>query len=284
VVIKNNQDFFNQTVPRGRAYGLGLSFDMINDKERNLLYDNLIKNNVYNKTCTDIGFGSGILTLMCLHHGASHVYAYEPDKTTFDFGYEIISQFGLSHKVTFINDYYDGKIKTDVTVFEQFSNNIWGEGLLSILNKIPDNTFIIPHKLTAKLVATKFSSYKFNQSLSKLDTGIPYLSNFNKIWNKIIKSDNFFTISDSTFKITDFEKILKTFDYCLKKPLDTIISTDFVLEKPCFITCLFYIDSMMIYNGHWNIDKVIYIKNPGVYSFNQRLTDGQWWISKKELF
>ena len=52
-------------------------FDYAIDKERTEAYLEWIKANVSGKTVVELGAGSGIMTWLCLKHGATHVYAYE---------------------------------------------------------------------------------------------------------------------------------------------------------------------------------------------------------------
>ena len=55
-------------------------FDYAIDKERTEAYLDFIKANISGKTVVELGTGSGIITWLCVKHGATHVYAYENNR------------------------------------------------------------------------------------------------------------------------------------------------------------------------------------------------------------
>ena len=76
-------------------YGL----PMINDVVRNHFYKKILKD-TKNKNCLEIGFGSGILSILALEAGANHIVAYEEDLETYQLGLEIIQSLNLENKIT----------------------------------------------------------------------------------------------------------------------------------------------------------------------------------------
>ena len=57
----------------------GVNLSMINDFMRNQFYDRVLSKHVTNQNCTDVGFGTGLLSMIALKHGATHVRAFEVD-------------------------------------------------------------------------------------------------------------------------------------------------------------------------------------------------------------
>lgn len=112
----------------------GVNLAMINDITRNQFYDKILRGNVKNKNCVDIGFGTGLLSVMALRHGAAHVTAYERDYNRFQLGQHVIQKLGLEDRITLINDSFRrGLLRSlpdiDVVFHEAVSRDIWGEFL-----------------------------------------------------------------------------------------------------------------------------------------------------------
>lgn len=77
----------------------GVNLDMINDLTRNRFYDAVIRTGMQGSRAVDIGFGTGLLTMLALKHGAQHVTAYESDAHRWRLGTRIIQDLGLEHRV-----------------------------------------------------------------------------------------------------------------------------------------------------------------------------------------
>ena len=84
----------------------GVNFPMLNDFMRNQFYDRILSRYVQNQSCTDIGFGTGLLTMLALKHGAKHVRAFESDWNRYQLGCEIIRRLGLQSQIELINEKY----------------------------------------------------------------------------------------------------------------------------------------------------------------------------------
>lgn len=122
----------------------GVNLPMINDFVRNQFYDRILSRYVRDQHCTDIGFGTGLLTMMALRHGARHVRAFESDSDRYLLGCEVIDRLNLGHCVTLINERYDREHDTTpVTFTETVNGNLWWEGLW---NSLPtsDGTCFLP--------------------------------------------------------------------------------------------------------------------------------------------
>jgi hypothetical protein len=274
-------DKLAQLIPRARPYNVGLWVPMINDHKRNALYNNIIKGVVQGKTCADIGFGSGILTMMAVHHGAAHVYAYEPDPTTFEFGKHIISEMGFANNVTFINDYFDNRFHTDIAIHEMLWRSVWGEGLYGIYSQLKHtDTLITPARIRCEIVAAP--SGTFETEVQDIDPGIEYLGHMNSIWNSIIESDKYAcynNIHSSKWLLGNFTTHLAEYTYNLNTDdIPEIIQVEVYIPEPCSVTCKFSINDMIISDGHWKADKIIEIKDSGKKTFYQRTSDGNWWF------
>lgn len=115
----------------------GVNLPMINDFVRNQFYDRVLSRYVAGQQCTDIGFGTGLLTMIALQHGARHVRAFESDTDRYLLGCEVIDRLRLHDRVTLINERYDrSHSTTPVTFTETVNGNLWWEGLW---NTLPDN-------------------------------------------------------------------------------------------------------------------------------------------------
>lgn len=124
----------------------GVNLDMINDFMRNQFYDRVLKRYVHDQYCTDIGFGTGLLSILALQHGAKHVRAFESDRNRYGLGVEIIRKLGLEQKIQLINERYQRDLHepTPVTFAEIVNGNLWGEGLWQCLPKVGSKEIFLP--------------------------------------------------------------------------------------------------------------------------------------------
>jgi hypothetical protein len=122
----------------------GVNLPMINDFMRNQFYDRILSRYVANQRCTDIGFGTGLLSIMALKHGARHVRAFESDQNRYLLGREIISQLKLQDRIELIHDQYSATkhTATAVTFTETVNGNLWWEGLWNSLPPQPGHIFL----------------------------------------------------------------------------------------------------------------------------------------------
>jgi hypothetical protein len=144
----------------------GVNLGMINDFLRNQFYDRIIGRYVHDQYCTDIGFGTGLLSIMALKHGARHIRAFESDMNRYLLGCEIIKQLGLQDRIELINSRYTRDIEpTPVTFTETVNGNLWWEGLW---NSLPlDNSYVfLPGTYFLELWATPIPE-RFAQGLCR---------------------------------------------------------------------------------------------------------------------
>jgi len=121
----------------------GVNLGMINDFMRNQFYDRILSRYVANQRCTDIGFGTGLLTMLALKHGAEHVQAFESDLDRYQLGCEIIKQLKLQDRIELINERYDHNYNPrSVTFTETVNGNLWWEGLWNSLPRGHETVFL----------------------------------------------------------------------------------------------------------------------------------------------
>ena len=121
----------------------GINLSMINDFMRNQFYDRVLSRYVSDQRCTDIGFGTGLLSLLALKHGAEHVRAFESDHDRYQLGCEIIKRLKLQNQIELINERYDHNYPTSAITFtETVNGNLWWEGLWNSLPRTPGHIFL----------------------------------------------------------------------------------------------------------------------------------------------
>jgi hypothetical protein len=144
----------------------GVNFGMINDFMRNQFYDRILSRYVKNQRCTDIGFGTGLLSVLALKHGATHVRAFESDYNRYLLGQEIISRLNLNDKITLINERYTHDcVPTPVTFTETVNGNLWWEGLWCSLPR-NDQTVFLPGEYFLEIWAVEIPE-SFAQGLCR---------------------------------------------------------------------------------------------------------------------
>ena len=133
----------------------GVNQAMINDHVRNQFFDSIL-HEVKGRHCVDIGFGTGLLTILALKHGASHVTAFESDSNRFLLGQSIIDHLGLGNRVSLCHQRYchSTPIDPECVVFSETVNgNLWQEGLWNSLPRQPGTRFL-PQQYSVEFYAT----------------------------------------------------------------------------------------------------------------------------------
>lgn len=292
-------DLTAQLVCRQTYLFNGLDVSMINDIERNQFYDKLISQVVKDKVCADIGFGSGLLTMMAIQHGAKHVYAYEMDIATFTMGKAMIEKMGYGDKVTFINKQYNYDLakndeinsdKIDIILHELLMRAIWGEGLYHIY-KMNRNTKaqIHPSIMKCEIAICENIDYSFfgeGQSYD-FDVGIDYLKDFNDTWHDLISSDKYFSFFPykSTIAKMNVRKHFTNIvgEYCFdlnQDDIPEIIEVPIDLPRNCLVTTLCSIDGFYLLRNEsaWSPDKTTLNIEKGKKLFKHNTVDGNWWL------
>lgn len=123
----------------------GVFLPMLNDVVRNRFYESIIKSSVSGKQCVDIGFGTGILSMLALKHGADHVVAYEMNQNRFLLAQKIVNELGLNNRITLINSRFDHNTPVEkdcVMISETVSTNLWSEGMFTTMPRTPGHVFL----------------------------------------------------------------------------------------------------------------------------------------------
>lgn len=171
----------------------GVNLPMINDYVRNQFYNQIIRDNVQGSPVLDIGFGTGLLSILALQHGASHVVAFESDLDRYALGTEIIDRLKLKDKIKLINQrFYSDNLAEypkHVIVTETVNGNLWQEGLFNSLPRTAGQTFL-PGQYFLNIYAVKIPRV-FAQGLGteaiqprQFTPGIDINSDFVKIINE----------------------------------------------------------------------------------------------------
>lgn len=179
----------------------GIFLPMINDVIRNNFYDRLLSRYVKDQDCVDIGFGTGLLSLIALKHGAKSIVAFEKDSSRFELGQYIIKQLGLSNKITLINDSFAGDdfhSYCNATVFfsEIVDREIFGEGIWNVFPRSTlANQIFLPSRYRIELWTCEISDI-YNLSIDKnvtkfgsvpgFNPGVDVEHDFIKLINKIL--------------------------------------------------------------------------------------------------
>jgi hypothetical protein len=179
----------------------GVYLPMLNDVSRNHFYDQILTE-VRDQHCVEIGFGTGLLSMLALKHGARSIVAYESDTDRYRLGCEVIKVLKLQDRITLINQRYDHTCEHDHTVVftETVDDNIWGEGLYNSLPRqlgkrfLPGQYFleiyVVP--ISADIAGNLIQAHEGHQFSPGVDVDLQFVSYINlllsKKYNKPIKS------------------------------------------------------------------------------------------------
>ena len=282
-------DQLAQTITRQNCYMQGLDYTMISDVERNKFYDDLIENIVKDKIVCDIGFGSGILTMMALHHGAKKVYAFEQDAATFDFGKAVIERMGYTDKVEFFNKKWERTnpaYSYDIILHELFMRSMWGEGLKEIA--ISNRGFvgdIFPQLVTGNIVClcdVVDTSTIGHAKIPEINTGIDYLDNMNECFKYLLNSPEYYAFYPNAHHKKQFNHHIGEYSINInKETIPDIIQVEVDIPENCLVTtkCFAHDFEIVRPDGHWPADKIVYNETGGNKVFNHRTSDGAWWLN-----
>lgn len=111
----------------------GIFLPMINDKNRNLFYQQALSIAAPDKVVVDIGTGTGILSILSARAGAKKVYAVEQDPGRAEFAKQMFQRLNLTNIIELVNaNFLDTDISGDIYVSETINVQIFGEDILSI--------------------------------------------------------------------------------------------------------------------------------------------------------
>ena len=124
----------------------GVSLSMINDVPRNAFYDKILQESVNGKSCCDVGFGTGFLSILAIKHGAEHVIAFEKDPVRYQLVKNVIKKCGLEDRIELHNTQATINIldtlDCEIIYHEIIHQDIWGEGLHLIAPRHSNKTYL----------------------------------------------------------------------------------------------------------------------------------------------
>ena len=179
----------------------GVYLSMLNDVSRNHFYDQILTQ-VRDQHCVEIGFGTGLLSMLALKHGARSIVAYESDTDRYQLGCEVIKVLKLQDRITLINQRYDHTCEheQEVVFTETVDDNIWGEGLYNSLPRksgrqfLPGQYFLEIHAvpISADIANSLIQAHEENHFSPGVDVDPRFVSYVNlllsKKYNKPVKS------------------------------------------------------------------------------------------------
>ena len=271
------KNVIQQLHPWMGPYKVGVGTQMIFDKPRNQFYWELLKQ-CKDKTCVDVGFGTGILTLIALHHGANHVIAYESDPSTFELGKYIINELGFSDSVTFFNEEYKSTTHedrhVDLIFHEIIGRNIWDENIKRVFQGAV--TKIIPSAMTCNI--RLFPGSVNPKRLPKNDsTGCQWLDEtYLKVLKDLWRESDTVTYDGHEYGNFRGGKIIGSYTYDINNIVPDLIEIDIEVEKG-IVFMDYFVDGFLLKSGHWPEDKRIRV-NKKHTKFIQNTIDGNWWL------
>jgi len=192
----------------------GVNLGMINDFMRNQFYDRVLSRYVQDQHCTDIGFGTGLLSMLALKHGAKHIRAFESDEDRYLLGCEIIKRLDLADRIELINERYDHNYQpTPITFTETVNGNLWWEGLWNSLPR-DEKSIFLPGEYFLEMWAVEVPN-SFAQ-------GIQQAEETNRVFNPGVDVD-------PKFVRTVNELVCETYD-CTYRPTPVLELTQGIVD------------------------------------------------------
>jgi len=278
-------DFVSQTIafmPGDRH--IGSTHQMIYDQRRNRFYDKLLSE-CKDKICVDIGAGTGILTIMALHHGAKHIFVYEKDPAVFELCVDVITNMGLADRVTFVNGEYSPNDQSEEQIgfHEIVDRSIWGEGLVDVQRlALNANIKLIPETVSCKIHYMIDTKKCITPKYNFESTGVEYLDEYDTYNIALKKSlySNTHMCYDNVNR-NDLVSDGQLGEYFFDLNRDIIpseIRVELDVPEECIVWCEFFLGSFRLLDGHWRTDKVVHKSDKGRVMFIQHTSDGTWWL------
>lgn len=281
----------------------GIQLAMINGNRpqgRNQFYDKILQENVSKQRCIDIGFGTGLLSMLAIKHGATHVEAWEENEDRYALGRYIIKKLNLQNKICLFHgsyNHHENNADNKIVFHEIIGANIWNE---SLRNSLPLNAkLVLPGIMHVDLdiVGLEKSTYQMAFMTKRIfDPGVELVTGFtdlvqslidqtpqknhfreslfdNSIANTLIKSLPYYTI--------DFNKLLinnKKFD-CIPNRFSK--SFEFTVDDDQ--VWLLYPRIHIEHDNHklhWGWYRPIVVDQSGNYNIEQSFAHGNFTVYK----
>lgn len=263
-----------QTVPwLGKSLKVG-HYPMVFDKSRNQFYWELLKQ-CKDQICIEVGFGTGILTLMALERGAKFIHAYEEDPNIFELGKHVIKSVDKSNRVNFYNEKYKSKyhgVDTRVVYHEIIGKKLWNEGIRDTFRFEPSR--IIPSKLSCNVRLFEGSVNQFPGVDDTPSTGIDYLDNkYLPVLKDLWENQNEIVMPDHSYPSG---RIVNQYTYDINSYIPEVIELDLDVNNG-IVFVEYYLNDFRLTSGHWREDKSIKVDKHKT-KFYQDTISGEWWL------
>ena len=191
---------------------------MINDVVRNSFYKKILKD-TKNKNCLEIGFGSGILSILAIEAGANYIIAYEEDLETYQLGLEIIESLGLQNKIELIGqrfkpDNIHNHKNIDCIFTETINHTLFGEAILNAVSgplpEILPNIYFL--EVYAVPINNNYAKRLINNNKEVCNPGVEITEKFSATINKILNKSEV-QLTDGLHGIT-INNIYQVLDVC----------------------------------------------------------------------
>ena len=278
-----------QLVPWMWPYKMGYYTHMFYDVPRNKFYDEILKQ-CKDKICAEVGFGTGILSIIACSHGAKHVYAFERELPTYNLGKYMIDSYGLNDKITLVHGdpFYDPEMRDhyqslgiEVTLHELLSRNLWGESLKEL--SIHGQGKILPERMTCNINYSSNPEAFLREKDAIGITGINAIDDIlPNVINNLLNNEEYTSYDGVEKNPNTFTRdgVLGSYEFLIgQDTVPDIISIDIEIpEDDCVIWGEYFMDGFRLTNGHWRFDKVVRKKTKGKFTFKVSTLDGNWWI------
>jgi hypothetical protein len=262
----------------------------------------MLQKYVANQLCIDIGFGTGLLSMLAIKHGARHVTAWEQDENRYLLGRYIIQKLGLQNQITLYHGVFhsDNCANPDAVVFHEIIGpNVWNEGLRTAL-PLQAKT-ILPRKIKVDFDVVQISKQDYTQAFfpeRKFSPEVECLPSFESLLQELIDStpqknhlretfinglisnqflavENFYTIDFTQQQIDQetFEVIPEAFEKTYRFDLHP---QQVWLLFPC--TSILQDEQKL----HWGWYHPIIVESSGSYDIFQNFTTGEFNIARHQ--
>ncbi|MEM7173965.1 MAG: methyltransferase domain-containing protein [Bacteroidota bacterium] len=236
-------------------------FPMLNDKQRNKVYDEAIGKVVNGKIIMDLGTGSGLLAMMAARGGARKVYAIEQNARLCQVAKAIIHKNGFEDVIHIIQKPVDDltqddiPLSVDVIITEIFDAGLLGEGCLKSIQKakkfLTPKGLVLPKKAKIMGVLRTSNELRAKHLLPQHILGFdinPFLElRIHGALEKLNKEVSYDNLSEPT--------IIKTFDFNSLFSKEFACKVDFKIKNNGKIDCLgvwftLYLDEVLTLENH----------------------------------
>lgn len=276
-----------------QATDIKKSFNMTNDKTRNLFYYKALEN-VENKVVIDVGSGTGILSAYALHHGAKFVYAIERGQKESIVAKKLLGENFDTKKFTVLNkDFWSKDIFTnfqhdiDILVSETINYDVIGEGILKTWRHTKPNVSshfqCVPNTIQMDALIYKNPMEKFawlKQKLQLIPENLLHNGFATSLHNMHKKISNSTTQHFTNFPVRDMANFDEKVDNVIDISYDKYNGEDITFNLTVNCPSLIVLSGKILSNNnilhlhdptnttHWSSGLSFYLNQAGTYKVN----------------